>query len=110
VLVLAVGAETDPQAFSDKSGKDASRGERQSALTLSLKLPEAQLLALARERGALSVALRNPDDDKVVERLPDMLVSGLLDSNLRADVQRARSPSNPNAALPERITTEAARP
>ena len=110
VLVLAVGSETDPQAFSDKSGKDASRSDRQSALTLSLKLPEVQLLALARERGALSVALRNPDDDKVIERLPDMLVSGLFDAALRADVQRARGSASPSVALPERITAQAGRP
>jgi Flp pilus assembly protein CpaB len=44
---------------------------REGDLTLSVTLAEAQQLALARERGDLSVAVRNVDDAQITERGPD---------------------------------------
>jgi pilus assembly protein CpaB len=104
VLVLAVGSETQPQAFSAAAQKGGRAPAQKSALTLSLKLEEAQLLSLARERGSLSVALRSPDDEKVVDGLPDMPISGLFDAVLRADVQRARTGGGVRGAAPVRMT------
>jgi pilus assembly protein CpaB len=50
-------------------------------LTLSLTLPEGQYIALAAERGRLSVALRNPNDQRTAERIPDITTSQLMDKS-----------------------------
>ena len=63
VLVLAVGSSTEADV--------QQRELRQGDLTLSVTLAEAQQLALARERGDLSVAVRNVDDAQITERAPD---------------------------------------
>jgi len=56
VLVLAAGFETSPDQMEKK------QIQQESVLTVSLTLSQAQLLALASEKAALSVALRNPED------------------------------------------------
>jgi pilus assembly protein CpaB len=63
VLVLAVGGSTAVEAR-ETQGRELREGE----LTLSVTLNEAQQLALASERGDLSVAVRNVDDAQVTER------------------------------------------
>jgi pilus assembly protein CpaB len=72
VMVLAVGNSvvTDPH---DKSPSNASLGN----LTLSVTLQDAQVLALASERGSLSVALRGPEDSHKAERLPEVTLGAL---------------------------------
>lgn len=85
VLVLAVGL--------DMGNEPAKRphGERSDQmLTLSLNVPEAQLLALAVEKGHLSVALRNPDDVRLAEGLSDMSSTTLTDTKSRSAVQAVR--------------------
>ncbi len=89
VLVLAVGSKTQPQGFSDKTDDDRGVAQERE-LTLSLKVEEAQLLSLARERGTLSVALRGPTDSKVIEGIADMPLSSLYDKTARETVQRRR--------------------
>jgi pilus assembly protein CpaB len=91
VLVLAVGTDTDVIGMpSARAG--TSRRASDKALTLSLNLQEAQLVALAIQQGELSVAVRPPDEPTIVEDLPDMKASALLDSRQRTQVQRwARS-------------------
>jgi pilus assembly protein CpaB len=101
VLVLAVGADTEPQAFVDKGHEQNQSATRDRLLTLSLSLEEAQLLALATEKGHLSVAVRNPDDARVIDGLPDMPSSALFDSKSRSDLQRPRRTAA--AAGPMRI-------
>jgi pilus assembly protein CpaB len=64
-------------------------------LTLGLTVPEAQLLALAAEKGRLSVALRNPDDMRVTEGLTDLTSASLTDSRTRANVQGVRKAGGP---------------
>jgi pilus assembly protein CpaB len=86
VLVLAVGSET--QSGSDAKVRDQPAWQRDKQLTLSLSLPEAQLLSLALERGRLSVAVRPPNDPGTLDDLPDLKSSALLDTKARADVQR----------------------
>ena len=101
VLVLAVGSETEPQGFAD----DDTRGVRREAerqLTLSLKVEEAQLLALARARGVISVALRSAEDNKIIEAVPDMPGSVLMDKGRRQVVQR-RAPAPPTSEGPTRL-------
>ncbi|MET0389015.1 MAG: Flp pilus assembly protein CpaB [Polyangiales bacterium] len=106
VLVLAVGSQTEPYGASD--GRfDRRTVERE--LTLSLKLEEAQLLSLARERGVLSVALRAPNDAKVIENIADVPVSSLYDKTARENTQRRGTPAAPGLAsssLPVRVQSE----
>jgi pilus assembly protein CpaB len=66
VLVLAVGGSTAADAR-EGQGRELREGD----LTLSVTLNEAQQLALASERGQLSVAVRNVDDAQITERAPD---------------------------------------
>jgi pilus assembly protein CpaB len=87
VLVLAVGTDTGGTEPSDKQG---SRDPMELVLSLSLTIPETQLLALATEKGTLTVALRNPDDVRVTEGLSDINSSALSDTKRRGDVQNAR--------------------
>lgn len=90
ILVLAVGAETDPHVLrAEELGGNDLRDTQQ--LTLSLKIEEAQLLALARERGHLSVVVRQPDDTRIVESAPEMPVSSLFDTGFRNELQRRRA-------------------
>ena len=89
ILVLAVGSETDAQAFRSGEPKQ-QRGANLEHLTLSLKVPEAQLLSLAKERGSLTVILRG-DDVRITEGAPDMPVSSLFDAKFRTELQKGRS-------------------
>lgn len=87
VLALAVGLET----VSDKLATDEKAVDRREmVLTLSVSLQEAQLLSLAQERGKLVVALRNPDDQTLIDQIPDMPSSALEDKDIRVRVQQAR--------------------
>ncbi len=67
VLVLASGYDTSPET-ADARNKDQRLTE--SILSISLTLDEAQKLAVATEKGSLSVALRNPDDNSIANNLP----------------------------------------
>ncbi|MET0285003.1 MAG: Flp pilus assembly protein CpaB [Polyangiales bacterium] len=91
VLVLAVGSETDPRVLraEELAKKLADRDTNQ--LTLSLKVAEAQLLALARERGSFSFILRRPDDTRIVEGAPELPISSLFDSGFRNELQQQRA-------------------
>src|SRR5262249_49335840 len=87
-----VGLDTEPQAASAAGASPTVMhgAQREMVLTLSLNLQEAQLLALASERGRLSVALRNPWDRRVVEQVPDMGVAALFDTKTRVAIQNTR--------------------
>jgi pilus assembly protein CpaB len=88
VLVLAVGLETASEQLQEKV--EAPRSQREMLLTVSVNLQEAQLLALASEKGKLGVAVRNPDDQRIVEGIPDMQSSALTDTKARSEVQGMR--------------------
>lgn len=94
VLVLAVGERTDaPPA--DALGPCLGRSDRQ--LTLSLGLAEAQRLALASEKGRLSVAVRNAADPAVQADVPDVNASTLLGQPPVQAPSAPRGPSGPVA-------------
>ena len=76
VAVLAVGNETERQAFRATDNKNATH-RRTSTLTLSLKIDEAQLVALAAKQGELSVVLRSVKDPTVLEDIPELNPSNL---------------------------------
>jgi pilus assembly protein CpaB len=85
VLVLACGSDTAIDRNQDKRQQN-----RSSLVTLSVSLRESQLLALAMARGPLTVVVRNPEDQTVVETPPDMAVSTLNDSKVRETFVRHR--------------------
>lgn len=87
VLVLAVGGDTGAD-LPEKQGSQPQLNEM--ALSLSLTVPEAQLLALAVEKGTIAVALRNPDDVRVTDGISDISSSALSDTKRRGEVQNAR--------------------
>ena len=87
VLVLAVGLETAPEAIAAAS-KDGPM--REMVLTLSVRLEDGQLLALAQDKGELLVALRNPGDQRIDEGIPEITSSALGDRNTLLKFQKAR--------------------
>lgn len=99
VLVLAVGIETSTD--NNKSGTPA---QQDLILNLSLTIPEAQLVALAQEKGRLSVALRNPDDLKTTEGVADLNSNLLTDSKVRKAVQDFRKQPTGPIKLPSAAT------
>ncbi len=91
VLVLAVGIDTGSEA----GGKHAI-GHGGDALTLSVTIREAQLVSLAGDRARLSVALRNPDDVRIVDGLVETNTTSLVDARLPKPVAAAAAPANNN--------------
>lgn len=93
ILVLAVGLDTTADTRSPGATDAAMRGNkyaRDLMLTLSINVQEAQLIALAQDKGKLSVALRNPDDQRIVDGVPDMSSLSLVDKGKRNEVQSVR--------------------
>ena len=92
VLVLAAGGETTAEHVEDE--KKSGFGN-DSVLTLSLTLTEAQLIALAAERGRLAVAVRHPDDQQRTQGIPDVNVNQILDPGQRAGLKGVRGNTGP---------------
>jgi pilus assembly protein CpaB len=80
VLVLATATSAE------------ARESGQALLTLSLTVPEAQVLAIASERGRLTVALRNPEDPKTSDRIPDLVSTTVVNDKERAHIKGVRGP------------------
>ncbi len=84
VLVLATGLDTSPDAVQQRSGvAQPGMGDYATLLTLSLPVTEAQLLALAQEKGRISVVLRNPEDQRTAQSIPDLNSAVLFDATTR---------------------------
>ncbi len=103
VLVLAVMGETQAGPSSGEN-KPTHQNLIDKTITLSLNVKEAQLLALAMEKGKVSVAVRNPDDPRVSD-LPDMPASALADTSARAAAQ-STGHGRRTAEQPVKITEE----
>ncbi len=84
VLVLAAGLDTTADLSPAEKSNIAS--DRDNLLTLSLTLPEAQLLSAAQEKGRITVALRNPEDQRTIDRIPDYNTSLLFNREGRDPV------------------------
>jgi pilus assembly protein CpaB len=98
VLVLATGTDTVGSAV-DSTKKSTSA--RATTLTLSVSLAESQLLALAMGVSRLTVVVRNPDDQRVVETA-DVSIASVYDANKRQVIQssRRRGPIKLEAEVP----------
>jgi pilus assembly protein CpaB len=82
VLVLATGLDTSPDVIETKD-KTPYRTAVDNLLTLSLTVTEAQLLSLAQEKGKIAVALRNPEDQRTAQSVPDLSSTSLFDIKTR---------------------------
>jgi pilus assembly protein CpaB len=91
--VLVLGRGPDATA-STRAGSEAND------LALSLSLANAQLVAVAAERGKLSVAVRSPDDVRLQEGLADVSSSILADVERRAAAARPRPVGPVNLGAP----------
>jgi pilus assembly protein CpaB len=90
VLVLAVGSDTSAEQMQEKE-KGSGRWSSDNVLTLSLTLSEAQILALASERGRIAVAIRHPDDQQRTTGLIDLNVNQILSPEERSRIRGVRS-------------------
>lgn len=89
VLVLATGTDTSPEQAKDS--KEANPYASENLLTLSLTLTEAQVLALAAERGRLAVAVRHPDDQARTSGIVDLNFNQIVDERERAKIRNVRT-------------------
>jgi pilus assembly protein CpaB len=89
VLVLATGTDTSPDQAKDT--KESNAYVPESTLTLSLTLTEAQVIALAAERGRLTVAVRHPDDQARTSGLVDLNFNQIVDEKERAKIRNVRT-------------------
>ncbi len=88
VLVLATGMDTSPDQAKEK---EANNYAGDNLLTLSLTLTEAQVLALASERGRLTVAVRHPDDQARTSGMVDLNFNQIVDEKERAKIRNVRT-------------------
>jgi pilus assembly protein CpaB len=86
--VLVLGRDRD-----DRDGQKAMTAES-SELALSLSLQHSQILAVAGDKGKLSVALRSPDDVRVQEGLVDISSTILAEAEKRIAMGKAK-PTGP---------------
>lgn len=100
VLVLAVGRDTGAVAVPDQRKPAAPQFNQ---ITLSVTIEQAQLLSLAGEQGKLALALRNPDDIAVIEGLPEVTPSDILQAEKRAVLQRRDRPQAQTKTGIERV-------
>jgi pilus assembly protein CpaB len=99
VLVVAVGDKTERGVETVEEG----RKKRVESITFSLDLEESQLLSLADSRGELSIAVRNADDQRLLEDIPDLQAANLLEAQ-QAMVARRQARVRPTATGPVRLT------
>lgn len=84
VLVLAAGGET---TTNPEEKKNQGFNSNDSVLTLSLTLTEAQLIALAADRGRLAVVVRHPDDQQRTNGIPDVNLHQILSPEERSKLR-----------------------
>lgn len=97
IIVLAVGYDTKNANGNpaDARGRDNSISSNEKVLTLSLSLQESQLLALALERGRISVAVRNVADQRVMNEVPELKSTTMADVFSRRPAAAVLHPSGP---------------
>jgi pilus assembly protein CpaB len=110
VLVLAVGTDTGadhrPEAAADgTSGRQLTAGPRRfSEVTFSVTIEQAGTLTHASTNGQIALALRNPDDIAITDRLPETTQGDYLEAEQRARLLRRADPVDQRiVAMPVRL-------
>ena len=90
--VLVLGRGNGPASGSTPDGSD---------LAFSLSLQNAQIMAVAADKGKISVAVRSPDDVRIQEGLVDISSSILVEAQKRAAAAAggARGPAKLESAV-----------
>ena len=101
LLVLAVGADVGDKLITPSNNQDTEVVGRQST-TLSVSPTEAQLVAVAKNKGTLTPILRNPSDLEMLEKPVETSLLDVLQTERRAAVQGTRYSSNRGVAI-ERV-------
>lgn len=108
ILVLAVGQEFEVRDAVEAPTTGGSRGDtrevrfgRATNITLQVSVEQGALLTIARQRGGLSLLLRNPNDIQVGRAHPDIFAADVLEAPRRARfLRRTVALSRPAVALP----------
>lgn len=87
ILVLASGRDTGET--NDKT-TDAMLS---NVVSLSVTLQQAQILAYAKDKGKLTLTLRNPDDIAVIENLPETDSNDFLEAQKRVSLLSKSKPT-----------------
>ncbi len=86
--VLVVGVAGSTQADFERTPRSLVNTGRRVAVTVSVTIDQAALLAHADDRGVLRLVVRNPDDVVVVEDVPETVDTDLMEAERRAVRQR----------------------
>jgi pilus assembly protein CpaB len=90
VLILAVGQNLGAAAGPQGGSPPSSHSNQ---VTLSVTLEQAQILAYAKERGQLTLTLRNPDDIVITKDMPETTAEDLLQAERRAHLLNRLKPN-----------------
>jgi pilus assembly protein CpaB len=89
LLVLATGQDVEREAEQSNA-----RANRRATITLGVTVEQSQVLTFGRTRGELTLVLRNPDDIRIAEGLPETTMADIVQPARRARVQKSR-PTTP---------------
>lgn len=87
VLVLAVGLDTGTE---DTSNEDDGTG-RGVDVSIAVTIQQATMITHGRDRGELTLLLRNGDDQHIIQEVPETTDEDLIEPAQRAMAQRSRT-------------------
>lgn len=105
-IVLAVGRDTGGEASANSAGGSHGRSQGTTTfnqVTLGTTVQQAQVLALAADRGQITLTLRNPDDIAVLDGLPETTAADIIDPVRRAQVLHRPVTAQPTGGGIERV-------
>ena len=102
LMVLAAGQDTGMPVRVEQGARRRAPPAMQN-VTISATVEQSQMIAFARQRGSLTLVLRNPDDPTITEGLGETTIEDLVTIERRERVQSSR----PRAAVPEAATSMA---
>jgi len=98
LLVLATGQDVDRDAEQSQA-----RSSRRATVTVGVTVEQSQVLTFGRSRGELTLVLRNPDDIRIAEGLPETTMEDIVQPQRRARVQRTRPQNQDQTPTPPDI-------
>lgn len=115
ILVLALGQEFEVR---ETAGSVTGRGDSQEVrfgratnITLQVTVEQSGIITIARQRGSMSLLLRNPNDIRVDTTHPDILAADILEPARRARfLRRTIAVAAPTPVTPTDPTDPTATP